>query len=176
MIKDRYLVLFVEGEDDKRFFTSFFNNDPKIKYYEYSRKKNQDVRKYIQTIKKMPNFDYLYIADSDGKSCDERKNSIVEKVNICEKEKIIVVCYEIESWYLAGLSEDDKKKMKIKKDFKETNNLTKEYFQSLVPLQFTSEIDFMIEILKIYKKEIAIKNNLSFDTFNKKWHRLFALY
>lgn len=168
MIKDRYLVLFVEGEDDKRFFTNFFKNDPRIQYYKYSNKKKQEIKKYIQTIKKIPNFDYLYIADSDGKPSEERKDSIIEKINICEKEKIIVVCYEIESWYLAGLSEEDKREMKIKKDFKKTDDLTKEYFQSVIPTQFTSEIDFMIEILKIYKNDIANTNNLSFEEFSQK--------
>lgn len=168
MNKDEYLVLFVEGEDDKRFFESYFKKNTNIQYYTYANKKRQEVRKFMQTIKNMQNFDYLYIADSDGKQQDAKIESIIEKINICEKEKIVVVCYEIESWYLAGLSEDDKKMMKIKNDFQMTDGLTKEYFQSLIPTQFTSELDFMIEILKIYKNDIASINNLSFDKFNKK--------
>lgn len=168
MTNDKYLVLFVEGDDDERFFKSFFKNDPRIQYYKYSKKKNEDIKKYLQSIKRMSNFDYLYVADSDGKSCVDRKKLILEKINICESEKIIVVCYEIESWYLAGLSKEDKKSMRIKKEFEKTDNLTKEYFQSVIPTQFTSEIDFMIEILKVYKKEIANTNNFSFEKFNKK--------
>ena len=168
MTSDKYLVLFVEGDDDERFFKSFFNNDPKIQYYKYSKKKKEEIKKYLQSIKRMSNFDYLYIADSDGKSCAERKELILEKINVCESEKIIVVCYEIESWYLAGLSKEDKKDMKIKKEFEKTDCLTKEFFQSVVPTQFTSEIDFMIEILKVYKKEVANTNNLSFGKFYKK--------
>ena len=58
--------------------------------------------------------------------------------------------------------------MKIKKEFKSTDDLTKEYFQSLIPTQFSSKIDFMIEILKVYNNEIACINNLSFEKFNKK--------
>lgn len=168
MIDDGYLVLFVEGDDDQRFFESYFKKYNNIQYYTYANKKKQEVRKFIQTIKSMQNWDYLYIVDSDGKLDDDKKESIIKKINICEKEKIFVVCYEIESWYLAGLSEEDKKMMKIKKEFKITDDLTKEYFQSLIPTQFSSEIDFMIEILKVYKNEIACMNNLSFEKFNQK--------
>ena len=114
MNKNEYLVLFVEGEDDKRFFESYFKKNTNIQYYTYANKKKQEVRKFIQTIKNMQNFDYLYIADSDGKQQNAKIESIIEKISICEKEKIVVVCYEIESWYLAGLSEDDKKMLKIK--------------------------------------------------------------
>ena len=84
------------------------------------------------------------------------------------KIKIIVVVKEIESWYLAGLDNKVCKQLKIK-NFPNTEKVTKEEFNSLIPKKFTSRIDFMLEILKNFSIEIAKKKNTSFRYFVEKY-------
>ena len=85
-----------------------------------------------------------------------------------DKSKIIVVIKEIESWYLAGLDNKVCRQLKIN-NFADTDNVTKEKFNALIPKKFTSRIDFMSEILKYFSIEIAKQKNNSFQYFVEKY-------
>ena len=82
----------------------------------------------------------------------------------------MVVVRGIESWYFAGLDNIRSKKLKIRRNFENTNNLTKEQFKTLIPKSFDSEIDFMIEILNLFSIEIAKNKNDSFKHFLEKFN------
>ena len=56
-----------------------------------------------------------------------KKKKTQEKHPNIDKDKIIVVIKEIESWYLAGLDNKACKQLKIK-NFANTDNITKEKF------------------------------------------------
>lgn len=165
---DTNLIIFVEGPDDQRFLRNYFSNQTNIQFFEYSTKKKETIKKYMQVIKKRVDQDYLFFADSDGKTIEDRKKDVLSTYCECEYDKIIVVCFEIESWYLAGISLQNREKMKIKKKFRCTDTLTKEFFDSTIPTQYRSRIDYMIEILKIFDLELAVQTNKSFCLFNKK--------
>ena len=92
----------------------------------------------------------------------------VKKKSYGDKDKIIVVIKEIESWYLAGLDNEVCRQLKIN-NFADTDNVTKEKFNALIPKKFTSRIDFMLEILKNFSIEIAKQKNNSFRYFVEKY-------
>ena len=85
-----------------------------------------------------------------------------------DKGKIIVIIKKIEGWYLAGLDDDSLKKLHI--NFKgNTDNVDKQIFANAMPKSFTSEKDFLQEILKNYSSDTAITKNQSFKYFYHKY-------
>lgn len=104
------------------------------------------------------------MADSDGKSIDDTKTYIKSIYANVDTEKIIVVQYEIESWYYAGLSRVDHDRLKFKKYLDDTNSLTKEAFYSKLP-RFSERIFYMQQILKCYNVSQARKRNHSINSF-----------
>lgn len=85
-----------------------------------------------------------------------------------EKDNIIVVVKEIEGWYLAGLSAKISRKLGIP-HVKDTNDMTKEDFNRLMPKKIGSRIAFMEKILKVYDIEIAKRKNESLRCFLDKY-------
>lgn len=162
------LIIFVEGPDDERFFKKYFEKYSNVIPYKYAVQKKENVKKYLKSLRSMNNCDYLFFADSDGKDVEEKKKEIIEKFGIYDESKVFIVCYEIESWYLAGINNVSKQKLKIKKKFNCTDKLTKEFFVSSMPSQFESKIDYMIEILKNYDFNFACDKNKSYSSFKEK--------
>lgn len=114
--------------------------------------------------------DYLYVIDINNSPCvTAKKDEILSKLRNIDKEKIIVVIKEIESWYLAGIDDIKAKKLKIR-NLNSTNDITKEKFNSLIPKRFNSRIDFMLEILKDFSIETAKQKNKSFKYFINKYY------
>ena len=81
----------------------------------------------------------------------------------------MVVCREIESWYLAGLNDDSRRKIKIRRRFNKTDSISKEQFDRMMPERFVSRIDFMQEIMKLFDRETASTKNTSFEYFMRKY-------
>ncbi len=75
---------------------------------------------------------------------------------------------EIEGWLLAGLDEKATKKLKVSY-FDNTQNITKEKFDQLIPKRFDSRIDFILEILKHFSIDVAKEKNKSFAYFVNKY-------
>ncbi len=164
----RILYIFVEGNDDERFFREillprFQKNYVSIKIIRYAQKpkKFEYIKNFIKSIQSMK-ADYIYVTDINSSPCvTDKKNKISEKLNNIESNKILVVIKEIESWYLAGLDRNSTKKLGIKKVYPTTDTLTKEQFNSLIPKKFDSRIDFMMEILQNFSLETAQQKNKS---------------
>lgn len=158
------LYIFVEGSDDERFFKSYY--DPaKIKIIPYANMPTKDITNYLKSIQSMNNSDYLFFADADGASIDDKTEIISKKYPLCEREKIRIVQWEIESWYLAGLDSLNCAKYKIKY-LPHTNDVSKEKFISMLPKGHT-RVTFQIEILKCFNQEEAKNRNYSFRVFAK---------
>ncbi|MCK4799109.1 MAG: hypothetical protein KAT05_17180 [Spirochaetes bacterium] len=163
------LIFFIEGVDDKRFFERVVypllkNKYADIRTYGYSQKKTEWVINFIKSINSMKH-EYIYIQDFDCASCITRKKeNTTNELKIIEKNQIIVVKIEIESWYLAGLNEHSLKKIGIRKKITDTNNLTKENFNNLIP-KTMSRLEFMQRILGEYNIDLAKENNNSFKYF-----------
>lgn len=101
----------------------------------------------------------------------EKKREIKKEFRNIDENKIIVVIKEIESWYLAGLNDENAKKFKISPvKIKTTDSITKEQFNNLIPRKFRySRMDFMIEILKCFSIEMGRQRNKSFRYFADKY-------
>jgi hypothetical protein len=80
-----------------------------------------------------------------------------------EEHQIIVVSREIESWYLAGISNDSARSLGLGQLSPRTDDLFKEDFKQLIPRRFRSTNDFMLEILNQFDVLLARTRNNSFD-------------
>lgn len=162
------LFIWVEGEDDKRFFNFIINlifgeKYDWIKIIQYAKKKPKWRIDFLKTIIAMK-ADYIYVADINNAPCVTAKKY---KTRNIDKDKIIVVIKEIEGWYLAGLDDINSKRLKIS-TVTTTDTITKEQFNRLIPKN-ESRIDFMSEILKCFSLGIAIQKNTSFNYFVEKY-------
>ena len=164
------LCVFLEGNDDERFFESIVKPilSPQydlIQIWQYAQKPRRRTKNFLRAIKAM-NSDYFFFVDINNLPCvTSKKENIGEEYGeIIDLNKIIVVVREIESWYLAGVNYKNSRGLRIR-NLRNTCNITKEQFNSLIPKQFDSRIDFMIEILKRFSIQTAKKKNKSFGYF-----------
>lgn len=167
------LYILAEGPDDQRFFESVVKPCFEEKYdwtniIIYSGWKPKKIENFIHSIKSM-RADYLYLADINESPCTtKRKEEINEKLGAAlTDDRISIVIKEIEGWYLSGLTDHKGKSLKVRFSGN-TNNVTKEKFDSLIPKGFDSRIDFMVEILKYFSIPTARRKNKSFAYFWKK--------
>ncbi len=169
------LFLWVEGDDDLRFFDQIIKPAFERKYdwvevRSYAHLKKEKVDNYLKSIDAM-NADYFFVTDIDTAPCvTYRKQAIRHEFSNLDTDKIIVVIKEIESWYLAGLDNICCKKYKIPPSNR-TDEVIKEHFDSLIPREFEgSRIVFLQEILKYFQVETAKQKNKSFRHFlEKQW-------
>lgn len=166
-MRRKVVYIFVEGDDDERFFQEILlpvlkkkHNEVKIVKYAQKSKKFDYLEKFIHSILSMGN-DYFFVIDINNSPCvTAKKQEIQNKLKNIDRDKILVVIKEIESWYLAGLDMDSAKNLGIKKIPKTTENITKEQFYNLIPQNF-SRIDFMREVLKNFSIQTAKQKNKS---------------
>ncbi len=170
---NKQLFIFLEGNDDERFFENvvmplFQERYSMIRFWKYSQRKPSKVANFIRSIRAM-NADYIFARDLNSDPCiTSKKGQITKKFNLLAEEKIIIVAKEIESWYLAGMDEKTSKKLSIRKKIQSTDTITKEDFNRLIPKNMP-RIEFMRKILENYDIEIGKKKNSSFEYFLNKW-------
>lgn len=169
------LFIFVEGEDDARFFGKTIKPRMQKKYdlvqiiNHCARSKREKINNFIRSIKAM-NAAYIYIRDINNAPCvTAKKQEIQSKLRNIDVNRIIVVIKEIESWYLAGLSEEKSRRLGIHIFKKTTDHISKEDFNGLIPKKFDSRIDFMVEVLKFFSIKTAKEKNKSFEYFAKNY-------
>ncbi|MEQ8224438.1 MAG: hypothetical protein ABRQ37_19120, partial [Candidatus Eremiobacterota bacterium] len=162
-MKYRMLFVFIEGDDDERFFhlilkPEFEKKYNTVKLWKYAQEEPDKTRKFLKSIEEMNkdmHVDYIYVSDIDLSPCiSGKKEKIQDKIKNIDRDNIIVVIKEIESWYLAGLSNEDLKKL-TRITMEHTDDITKEQFDRLMSKKFTSRIDFMMELLKYFSIDTA---------------------
>jgi hypothetical protein len=165
---NKRLFIWVEGRDDERFFNAilkprFEEEYGLVEVRPYANLRKEKLYNYIRSIQILED-DYIFVADIDtSPNVKSKKFDVQARVNNVAGDRIAVVIEEIESWYLAGL---DTHCMPVNVGkFKATDKVTKEDFNALVPLEFDSRIDFMLEILKCFSVEQAERKNKSFLYF-----------
>lgn len=168
------LYIFVEGNDDERFFLSvivplfakYYSNVEVLKYAQWKKKK---VNMFIQSIETL-RFDYIFVRDFDeASSIKDKIKEIVERYDALNTEAVNIVVAEIESWYLAGISNTDSDKIRISR-FTNTDSIVKEDFNNIFNGIFRSRIDFMKELLKAFSLKTAMNKNASFSFFMDKYN------
>ena len=168
----RRLFIWVEGPDDVRFFNEIIKPifDKKYDWVEvrvYAKERSDYVIKFLKSIEAIK-ADYIFVTDINSAPCiSERKQKLHKFFKHIDKDRILVIVQEIESWYLAGLDEASSRRLGLP-TFKTTNNISKEQFNRLIPEKFDSRIDFMLEILKHFSLEIAKQKNASLRYFIEK--------
>jgi len=135
-MKKRLFIL-VEGEDDIRFFGRIIKpllapSYHSVEIVPYACIKREKVNKFLKSVTLMKN-DYIFVADIDQeRSVRDKKQILYYRFSDISGRSIVVVIREIESWYLAGLSFDSAQELGVP-DLLETNQLTKEDFNTLIP-------------------------------------------
>jgi hypothetical protein len=164
------LYLLVEGDDDERFANRVVIPQLRSRYdviqvWQYAQRKLGKVNVLLRSIKAM-GADYFLLADIDEHSCFPKKRAaLLEKFTELGRRQTVVVLREIESWYLAGLPDDNRWGLKVPAD---TSNVTKEEFDAAMPKPFDSRIAYMVEILKLFDVNIAGGRNPSFQYFARR--------
>lgn len=177
------LKIFVEGFEDELFFKKVVINQLEEQYdyveiKQYSQEPQKgcvEIEKIIRSFKKMTEkisntkMDYLYVRDINTVRCiPELKNKLKSSIRTIDKDRIIVVIKEIESWYLAGITQEECINLDIKFE-NNTNEVTKERFNQLTKSALEdSRINFMIKLLEKYQWDEAIRRNESLNYFDQK--------
>jgi len=171
----KLLFIWVEGGSDARFFDIVLKQ-----YFEkiyqrvivrtYANLKRVKFEQILLGLQAM-GADFIVVADIDQERCVTSKKQYVQtRIKGIDADRIRVVIQEIESWYLAGLDETDAGKCGIPV-LDRTDTITKEQFIAMMPDQFDSRIDFMMELLKHFSCAEAVHKNNSFRYFIAK-HQL----
>ena len=168
----RRLWVLVEGNDDEKFLERimpvFGSGYDYIKIVQYRPIPKKEITAKLRSFNSMKD-DVFLLADLDRSPCPgQKRDRLVEKYgqNI-DSRGIIIVIKEIESWYLAGLDGVSCKELDIA-ELADTDQITKEGFNEMIPKRFDSRIDFMQEILKRFSVDIAKQKNSSFAYFMAK--------
>lgn len=162
------LIVFVEGPSDERFFEWYYRqySNVNVKIVNCSKKSDEYVNNYIKSINSLKNCDYRLFRDADEKSVNKVKSDLKKRFFMGKSEKFFVVQKEIESWYLAGIKDNNKISYLKLKPIGNTDKISKEQFISMINKN-TSYINVLIEILKIFDIDTATRKNTTFNIFNK---------
>ena len=163
------LHIFVEGPTDSLFIKKVFNEIllkicNRYTIVEYASREDKKINNYIETIKKVSNWDYIFIADQDGKL--DKKDKILLKYSILDEDKVFFSIFEIESWIIAGISEKTIKKHKINFSSSNTSSITKEIFNNIIPKRM-NKLEFISYVLSDYNLKNAVSLNESLNIFNQ---------
>lgn len=169
---DQSIFVFVEGENDARFFEIvlkplLLSKYSRVVLYQYQCRTPKKVNNYIRSLKNV-GTEYIFVRDLDSHPCiTSCKKKVLKKLSSVQRENIRVVLREIESWYVAGMDERLIKRVKGTKP-KDTSSFTKEALKRMMSKKFHSEVDYLQEILKSFSLEAAIKHNRSLRYFVRK--------
>jgi hypothetical protein len=183
----RTLYILVEGGDDARFFERvvrpmFEDEFGHVQLWQYSQQEKEKVNKFLDSIRAMQGggiADLIIVADLDESPCvTDRKERIPsgfrslsagqspgQPTGPFSSTRILIVCREIESWYLAGLNDEECKRLGLTTTIDNTDRISKEQFLDLMPDRFDSKSEFMLEILRVFDHETARSKNSSFRYF-----------
>lgn len=184
----KYLVIFVEGDNDELFFEKTLkeylenklNVTIRIHVFNGDEIKNSSARKKINKFiismqainakQRGMHYDYIFFTDCGASPCKTARKKVIKGlIKDIDEAKIVIVKTEIESWYLAGLDEESSRKLKLP-DNKQTDLLTKDYFIKKMHASFSSELFFRLKVLEKFNMVIAKQKNESFRYFFDKYN------
>ena len=158
--------VFVEGEDDERFFNHVVKprlerkNDVVI-IRKYATLEKSTLNAMISAVRNQSGADYMLVADLDRATCVRKKKATIERrYRRAEPMKVVVAIREIESWYVSGLRPDALNKLGLP-GLANPEDVSKEDFNSMIPKKFGSRRDLMMEILKHFSMSHATTRNRS---------------
>jgi hypothetical protein len=161
------LYLLVEGDDDARFVERIVIPELSSRYdfvhvWKFAQKRPGRVNAFLRSIKAM-GADYFLLGDINAYPCfPKKRDALLRALTELDSGKTFVVVSEIESWYLAGLHDDNPLGVQVPAD---TSGFTKEQFDKTIPKRFKRRIAYMIEVLKHFDIRTATTRNPSFLYF-----------
>jgi len=157
----------VEGRDDRELFDAVIRPILQGRYdhvqvWEYAGETTERRMDYLRSTQAM-NADYFFMGDLNTSPCiTERKAHLLKCYEpMLHAGRTVVVRAEIESWYLAGVDDEDCRELGIP-IIRHTDSVTKKQFERLMPARFDSVADFMAEILNRFRIDTARAGNRSF--------------
>lgn len=162
------LYIWVEGSTDKLLFEkiqdAFLKKYRSVKYIQYASLPKKKRIKFLNGIMNL-NADYIYFTDiDDSPSVMSKINEVRRILEYIDSKRVVIVISEIESWYLAGLTDEIARKTGISVKYTR-NNATKEEFNRFIPRTYRSRISFMKFIMKHFSIITAAEKNKSFKYF-----------
>jgi hypothetical protein len=164
--------IFVEGDDDVRFFSTIVKPVLERTYesvlvYPRAEKKDSKIKAFIEALS-ASGADYLFVTDYDDGPCvTEKKAYWIARIRSLAPGKVVVVRTEIEAWYLAGLTPEGARRLRIEAP-RLTDSVTKEIFTGLMGNRFASRVEFMQILLESFDSVAAVGRNTSFSHFVSK--------
>jgi hypothetical protein len=168
------LFIFVEGNDDLRFFAKIIRPALAPRYASvelvmYACMKREKVCRFIRSVVSM-NHDFIMVADIDQEPDVWSKKEVIQhRFCVIDRDHIVVIIMEIESWYMAGIENRTAKALGVR-PVRHTDHLTKELFNRRIPRRYHSRIAFMQDILDNFSPETAMEKNRSFRYFSRMYN------
>ena len=171
----RQLFLFVEGDDDERFFRLVLEpllraRWDQIHYVQFSQKRAKKVRAYLQSIERIEGASYLYVRDQDRLPCvTAAKEEVLWAYAHIDPQRIQIVQSEIESWYCAGIREDHPELgTRTVATCADTREVTKEQFEQEILGKRGPRAAEMMAVLESFDLDRAARRNGSLRYFLEK--------
>ncbi len=168
----RRLFLFLEGDDDERFFRAVLFPLLSKRYanvfpVQVSQLRKKKIAGWLRSIERM-GADYLYVRDLDRYPCVTAvKGALRKAYPRLAPERIQIVKLEIESWYCAGIGPGRLEGLEIATCL-ETEGITKEKLEAVIPGGRVNRIPTLVEILEGYDLGAAARRNASLRYFLRK--------
>ena len=153
--------IFLEGDDDKRFFEGVIEPllskkfpDFIFRKIRYAEKKKRVIKQFLKSFKDQE-CKCLFFKDYDRGPCyTEIIENLLNVFSSLKADEVFIARKSIESWYLAGASKDFLKKYDMEGPLEDTSGITERRFKGLFAGEPASLIK--IEILESYDLEQAI--------------------
>lgn len=164
------LWVFVEGPSDEQFFTSKIkpvleNQYQVVIVYSCRHKKDLKLDNHLKAIDATKS-DYLFVTDYDEGPCVSGKKTYwMSRIPSLSPGRIVVVKREIESWYVSGLSDAERRRMRLTAIPPTTESFRKEDFEALAEGRYASPVELMQVLLDRFDMSEARNRNQSFDHF-----------
>lgn len=168
----RQLFLFVEGDDDERFFQRvivplFLEHYDEVRIVRYAILKKEKLDNFVRSVQSIPGADYLVIRDLDRHPCvTAAKQSLRQRCPQAEPKRIQIVKTEIESWYCAGIPEGDPDwgGLSIARTA-DTEPITKENCLTAMATDKPTLLPVLLSLLERFDRKRAASRNASFRYF-----------
>lgn len=170
----RRLFLFVEGDDDERFFCSVVlpllrGSYDDVQFVKFRALKREKIKGFLRSIAGMK-ADYIFVHDLDRHPCaTAAKDHLLRTWPHLDADRVQIVKAEIESWYCAGIPENHPWRSLAIGRSADTSTITKEAFEAAVLQSGQPKLPAMLALLEGFDREAAVHRNESLRRFLRKF-------